>query len=141
MSGSPAAAISVCTQSSAEKMSLISVCGWHQTGPAHHRRHAIAALPVGVLLAAERRGAAVGPSECLGAVVGRVDHDRVVGDAEIVELLQKLADLAVMLHHAVGIDAEPGLSLRLRLEPGPDVHAGRIEPGEERLLVLRLRDR
>ena len=107
----------------------------HQARPADHRRHAVAALPVGVLLAAERRGAAVGPGERLGAVVGGVDHDRVVGDAEIVELLQKLADLAVMLHHAVGIDAEPGLALRLRLEPRPDVHAARIEPDEERLLV------
>ena len=107
----------------------------HQAGPAHHRRHAIAAFPVGVLLAAERRGAAVGPGERLGAVVGGVDHDRVVGDAEVVELLQELADLPVMLHHAVRIDAEPGLALRLRLEPGPDVHAARIEPDEERLLV------
>ena len=117
-------------------MSLISVRGWHQAGPAHHRRHAIAAFPVGVLLAAERRGAAVGPGERLGAVVGGVDHDGVVGDAEVVELLQELADLAVVLDHAVGIDAEPGLALRLGLEAGPDVHAGRIEPDEERLLVL-----
>ena len=69
----------------------------HQAGPAHERRHAIAAFPVGVLLAAERRGAAVRPGECLGAVVGRVDDDGIVGDAEIVELFQKLADLAVML--------------------------------------------
>ena len=83
----------------------------HQAGPAYHRRHAVAAFPVGVLLAAERRGAAVGPGERLGAVVGGVDHDGVVGDAEIVELLQELADLPVMLHHAVRIDAEPGLAL------------------------------
>ena len=40
------------------------------------------------------------------------------------------------LHHAVGIDAKPGLALRLGLEPRPDVHAGRIEPGKERLLSL-----
>jgi len=33
----------------------------------------------------------------LGAVVGRIDHDRIVGDAEIIELFQQLADLAVML--------------------------------------------
>jgi hypothetical protein len=107
----------------------------HQAGPAYHRRHAIAAFPIGVLLAAERRGAAVGPRERLGAIVGGVDHDRIVSDAEIVEFLQELADLAVMLHHAVGIDAEPGLALGLRLEAGPDVHAGRIEPDEERLLI------
>ena len=57
------------------------------------------------------------------------------GDAEIVELLQELTHLPVMLHHAVGIDAEPGLALGRGLEAGPDVHAGRIEPDEERLLV------
>ena len=53
---------------------------------------------------------------------------------KFIELAEKLADLAIMLHHAVRIDAEPGLALRLGLEPGPNVHAGRIEPREERLL-------
>ena len=46
-----------------------------------------------------------------------------------------LADLAVMFHHAVRIDAKPGLALGFGLEAGPDVHAARIEPDEERLLV------
>jgi hypothetical protein len=40
-----------------------------------------------------------------------------------------------MLDHAVRIDAQPRLSLRGRLEVGPDVHTGRIEPHEERLAV------
>ena len=83
----------------------------HQSRPADHRRHAIAAFPVGVLLALERRCAAIGPGECLGAVIGGVNDDRVVGDAEVVELLQDLPDLSVVLHHAVRIDAETGLSL------------------------------
>ena len=135
MSGSPAAATSVVRPVLGREDVVDLGARRHQAGPAHHRRHAVAAFPVGVLLAAERRGAAVGPGERLGAVVGGVDHDRVVGDAEIVELLQQLADLAVMLDHAVGIDAEPGLALRLGLEAGPDVHAARIEPDEERLLV------
>ena len=43
--------------------------------------------------------------------------------------------MSVVLHHAVGIDAEAGLALGLGLEPRPDVHAGRIEPNEEGLLV------
>src|SRR4030095_9873236 len=107
----------------------------HHAGPAYECRHAVAALPVGVLFAAERRGAAVGPSERLRTVVGGIDHDRVVGDAEVVELLQELADLPVVLDHAVGIDAEPGLALGRGLETGPDVHAGGVEPHEERLLV------
>src|SRR5205085_8919799 len=104
--------------------------------PPHERRHAITALPIGVLLAAERRRTAVGPSERLGAVIGRVDHDRIVGDAEVVELFQQLPDMAVMLHHAVRIDAETGLALRLGLEAGPNMHAARIKPSEERFLLL-----
>ena len=114
---------------------MISVRGYHQTGPAYQRRHAVAAFPIGVLLAAERRCATVWPSKGLGTVVGGVDHDGVVGDAEIVELLEKLTDLAIVLHHAVRVDAQPSLALRLWSEAGPDVHAGRVEPGEERLLV------
>jgi hypothetical protein len=60
---------------------------------------------------------------------------RVVGDPEIVELLQKLADMAVMLDHAVGVDSETGLAFGLLLQVRPDVHAARIRPNEERLLV------
>ena len=96
-------------QSSAENTSFDLGARRHQSGPAHHRGHAVTAFPVGVLLAAERRGTAVGPRERLGTVVGGVDHDGVVGDAEIVKLLQQLADLPVMFHHAVRIDAETGL--------------------------------
>jgi hypothetical protein len=96
---------------------------------------------LGVLLAAEHRGAAVGPGEGLGAVVGRIHHDGVVGDAELVELREQLADLAVVLDHAVGVDAEAGHPLRCRLEVGEDVHARRVPPQEERLAVgLRLVD-
>src|SRR3974390_655136 len=40
-----------------------------------------------------------------------------------------------MLHHAVGINAEPSLSPGFRLKVGPDVHAGRVEPDEERFFV------
>ncbi len=85
-------------------------------GPADQARHAPPALPVRVLLAAERGRAAVGPGDDLGAVVGRVHDDRVLGDAELVELVEQPADVPVVLDHAVGIDAEPGHALRLRLE-------------------------
>src|SRR5208282_6528371 len=95
----------------------------HQTRPAHHCGDAIATLPVGVFLAAEDRGAAVGPAHRLGAIVRGIDDDCVVGDTEIVELLQQLTDLTVVLHHAIGINAETGFALGLLLEIGPDVHA------------------
>ena len=69
-----------------------------------------------------------------GAVVGGVDDDGVVGDAEIVELLQQLADVPVGLDHAVGVEAEPGLALRLLLQMREDVHARGVEVAEERLV-------
>jgi hypothetical protein len=40
-----------------------------------------------------------------------------------------------MLHHAVGIDSETRLAIRLWFEACPDVHTARIEPSKERLLV------
>src|SRR5262249_17508148 len=83
---------------------------WHQARPADHRRHAIAAFPVGVLLTPEGGGTAVGPGERLGAVVGGIDHDGVVSDTEVVEFLKQFADLPVMLDHAVRINAEPSLA-------------------------------
>ena len=62
--------------------------------PADHLRDPERALPVGVLLAAERGHAAVGPGVHVRAVVGGVDDDRVVGDAQLVELVEQLADVA-----------------------------------------------
>ncbi len=105
------------------------------TRPADRAGHPPAALPVGVLLAAERRPAPIGPAQALGAVVGRVHHDGVVGDAQLVELVEQLADVAIVLHHAVGIDAQTGLALRLLLQVRPDVHPGRVPPAEEWLAV------
>ena len=83
-------------KSSWAQMSLTIVPGLMTPGQRISARHAERAFPVGRLLALERRRAAVGPGHDLGAVVGRVDDDGVVGDAEVVELLQQLADLAVV---------------------------------------------
>src|SRR5215467_12771105 len=86
--------------------------GLDDPGPADDARYAPAALPVGVLLTAERGGSTVRPGEDLGAVVGGPHDDRVVGDPEVVELLEKLPDHAVVLHHAVGVCAKTRLALR-----------------------------
>ena len=116
----------------------MTVSGLDHAGPADERRHAEAAFQVGGLLAPERRGAAIGPGEDFGPVVGGVDDDGVVGDAEIVELLEKLADVAVVLDHAVGIDAQARLAFALFLEMREDVHAGGVVIAEERLVGLGL---
>ena len=76
------------------------------------------------------------------AVVGRVEDDGVVGDAEIVERLEQLADVAVVLDHAVGVFG-PGGQPRLVAMLGPhvraQVHPGAVEPAEERLAALTWR--
>src|SRR5262249_38732969 len=96
--------------------------------PAHDARYAPAAFPVRVLLAPERRRAAVGPSEHLGTVVRGPHHERVVGDAQVFEFLEQHPDHAVMLHHAVRVGAEARLALRLFLQMREDVHARGVEP-------------
>ena len=113
--------------------------GLDDAGPADQARNAEGALPVGRLLALEGRGAAVRPGNPFGAIVGRVDDDGVVGGAEIVEQLQQLADVAVRLHHAVGIEAEAGLALRLLLQMREDVHARGVEIAEPRFACAFLR--
>ena len=64
------------------------------------------------------------------AVVGGVEHDGVVGDAQLVEQVQHLADVAVVLDHAVGEDAESGDALALLLQVRVEVHARGRQPGE-----------
>ena len=45
--------------------------------------------------------------------------------------------MGVVLHHAVGINTEPGFSIGLGLEVGEDVHAGGVPPEEEGFVVFR----
>ena len=134
MLGMPAAAAKVGIQSISVTMSLICVPGF--TTPGQRTIIGMRKPPSQVVPFSPWNGvmAPSGHKRHLGAVVGRVEHDGVVGDAEIVELLQKLADMPVMLDHAVGMNALAGLADALRLEMGEDMHAGRVEPDEERLV-------
>ena len=73
------------------------------------------------------------------AVVGRVEHDRVVGDLQLVERLQELADVHVVLDHAVAVFILAGNATVLGFDVGAEVHAGAAppdEPGLARLLLL-----
>src|SRR5262249_50777343 len=74
--------------------------------PAHDARYAPAAFPVRGLLAPEGRRAAVRPTKYLSAVVRGPHHERVVGDAHVIEFLEQLADVTVMLDHAVRVGAQ-----------------------------------
>ena len=112
------------------------------TRPAHNGRHAERAFPVGVLLAAERRNGGVGPSEEVRPVVRGEDHDCVIRNAQVIQGLQKLADVLVHLPHAIGVFVAPGAQTSLatvRLtNVGEDVHAGKVHPGKERTLRFNL---
>ena len=115
--------------------------------PADDHRRAVAAFPGLALLALERRDAAVGEADRLGAVVGGEDDDGVVELAHVLELLQDVADVVVHLLHAGFVDAPVLAAAARRPSPctcrrqhGRDVHARRVVPDEERLVGL-LRDR
>jgi hypothetical protein len=81
---------------------------------------------------------AVWPGHHLGAVIRGVDDNGVIRDAQIIQLLEQLANHAVVLHHTVGFQSKDGLALRVGLEVRPDMHSGRVEPAEKRLARLVL---
>ena len=108
--------------------------------PAHQQRHAERAFPVRVLLAAERRHRPVRPRVHVRAVVGAVHDDRVVGDPELVEQIEQLADVLVVVDHRVVVRRLPaaGLPEALGLRVRAEVHVRRVDPAEERLAPLVL---
>src|SRR6266850_1471316 len=80
------------------------------SGPADHAWHAERAFPVRILLAAERRRTGIRPGILMWTIVGSVDHDGVVADAEIVHCFENRSDHRVVLDHAVGIFGPRGQS-------------------------------
>ena len=72
------------------------------------------------------------------AVVGAVEDEGVVGDSQFVQELQQLADVHVVLDHAVGVLVLTGDPAELGLDVRAEVHAGSVPPAEERLAGLHL---
>ena len=116
--------------------------GFDLPGPADHLGNAERAFPVGGLLAAERGRRTVGPAVGVRTVVGRVDDDGVLGDAEFVDEVEQLADVAVVVDHRVVVRRLPAARLAQALGLGmrPEVHVRHVHPHEERgsRLVLAL---
>ena len=116
--------------------------GFDLPGPAHDHRDAKCAFPIGVLLAAERRHAAIRPRIAMRTVVGGVLHEGVLGNAELVEEVEHFADVLVVVDHRVVIRRlpAPGLAQTFLLGMCVKVHVRGIEPDEPRLagLVLAL---
>ena len=67
------------------------------------------------------------------AVVGRVEHDRVVGDAEIVERLEHGADVGIVLDHAVAVFVLARLAKVGLFHVRAEVHPRGVPPAEEGL--------
>ena len=132
--GSPAAARNVGSQSWCWMISLDTAPGGDLARPADQLRDAERALPVGVLLTAERGHRAVRPGVHVRPVVGAVDDDRVLGDAELVDQVEQLADVAVVIDHRVVVLRlpAPGLADAFRLGVGAQVHVRGVHPHEER---------
>ena len=137
---SPAAASSVGNQSRPENISLETSPGLILPG-----QRIIAGTrkaPSQFVSFSLRNGvvAASGQENWFGPLSVRVDDDGVVGDAEVVERLQQLADVPVMLDHAVGVlvAGHAALAAHRRAHVGEDVHARGVHPDEERLARLHL---
>ena len=115
--------------------SVADAAGRDVPGPAQERRHAPTTFPVGVLLRPEGGDAGVGPAVVVRAVVGGVHHDGVVGDAELVELVEHPPDLLVVGDHDVVVLAlTVALAQVLLGGVRAEVHGRRGPPHEERLV-------
>src|SRR5258707_12495738 len=71
--------------------------GFDRPGPADHLRYPERALPVGGLLTSERGRSAVGPAVGMRTVIGAVDDDGVLGNAEFVDQIEQLTYVAVVV--------------------------------------------
>ena len=133
MSGSPAAASSVGSQSSPAKMSVKTVPGL--TVPGQRTSAGTRQPPSQLVFFSPRNGVvpASGNRQTIGPLSVGVEDDRVVGQAQPVHLVEQLADQRVVLDHAVGVEAQPGLAPVLLLHVREVVHPGGVEPAEERL--------
>ena len=119
---------------------VLDLAGLYLARPAQDHRHAEAAFERGALAAGERRLAAVRPGEVLGAVVGREADDRVAFEVVVLQVLHDGADDVVDLRHAGFLHRPVVFRVAQRLVLGrqvrDDVHPRRVQPEEERLVIL-----
>jgi hypothetical protein len=80
----------------------------------------------------ERCGAAIRPCKGFRTVVGAVNHDGVIGDSGVIELLEHPADHIIVLDHTVRVEVNAGAALAFLFQTCPDVRAGGVVPYKEK---------
>src|SRR5262245_29495074 len=129
MSGSPAAAIKVGSQSRPLTISFETQPAWMRPGQRimHGTRNAPSQLVY--FFAAERRRAGVWPGALLGCVVGAVKHARVIRDAKMgIQRLKDGSNRRGVLDHPI-IVFRSGRQYRTHMRD--EMHAGGVEPAEK----------
>ena len=76
----------------------------------------------------------------MGAVVGAIHDDGVVGNFQIVQQVEHFADMLVVVDHDVVVFRLPtsGLAQALGLGMGAEVHVGGVKPDKEGFVVFML---
>ena len=100
--------------------------------PADHRRYAEAAFPAGVFLSTERGFARIWPGGRHWAVIGGVNQDGIVFNAQIFNFLQHFTNHLVVLNHPVCIRPQTCGTNAAVFQVGFVVHTRGVEPGKER---------
>ncbi len=71
-------------------------------------------------------------------VIGGVEDEGIIGNAEVIQHLQEFSHVHVMLYHAVGIFILTGDAAQFFLYVGTKVHTGTVPPAEKGLTRLGL---
>jgi len=72
------------------------------------------------------------------SVVGRIHHESIVGDAQLVEQVEHLADVLVVVDHRVVVGKLPAtrLAKTFRFGVREQMHVGCVEPYKEGFVRL-----
>src|SRR5215831_19557524 len=73
--------------------------GWNFSSPTNQAWNALTAFPGSSFLTAERSIATIRPHNQLVSIVRAVNDDRIVGNTEVIQLLEYGADMFVMFQH------------------------------------------
>jgi len=76
------------------------------------------AFPVGMFRAAKRRDARIGPHIAMVPVIRGVDDKGVVGDTQLVELIQLHSPMIIVFHHGIDLKALSAPDSARRKKPG-----------------------